>query len=46
MCKSCQVLIGCSCYCKKEWHSSVGNNMRNADERFCSRCNHTLNAQR
>lgn len=41
MCKSCQVLIGCSCYCKDEWHSPIPTNESTREE-YCSKCNHTI----
>ncbi len=42
MCKTCETLIGCSCYCKDSWHSTAYNQAKKKDEPFCAKCNHAL----
>ncbi len=40
MCKACHAMIGCSCYCKKEWHANVNEGSTGGKGEFCTKCNH------
>ena len=40
MCKVCQTMIGCSCYCKDIWRATEYNNTTKKEEQYCSKCNH------